>query len=134
MSVTRDELLKCKPPTEELYIEQLSQSVRIRGLTVGARGKYWKLLGVKTDESGKATASNLDLSAMEDLLIIESVVDDAGNPLFTDADVELIHGLDPVVIDEIVAVAKRLSGLTEESVEDVAKKSEPTPSAITLSA
>lgn len=58
------------------------------------------------------------------LIVAMTVVDEEGNKLFTESDVDEIQKVDNVVVEAVVAEALRLNGLAADSMEDAEKKSE----------
>jgi hypothetical protein len=52
-------------------------------------------------------------------LVARTVIDEAGKRLFTDGDVATLGEKSGAAIDRIYAVAARLSGISEEDVEDL---------------
>jgi hypothetical protein len=59
-----------------------------------------------------------------------------GNPLFLEQDIEALGALPggAAPLDRIYATAQRLSGISDNDIEDLAKNSETTPSAASRSA
>lgn len=56
-------------------------------------------------------------------LVAMALVDDEGKRLFTDAEAEKLGDKNPVELDKLYDVARRLSGLGEKEVEELEKNS-----------
>lgn len=54
-------------------------------------------------------------------VVVRCAVDDEGNRIFTDADVELVGAKNGKAIDRIFEKASRLSGITPEDIEELKK-------------
>src|SRR5579864_9517252 len=73
---------------------------------------------------------NYDEDAMDTRakLCALAIVDEAGVPMFTTADVEALSKKSAVALDVVFDVAKRLAGLAKGEIETAKKNSETTPS------
>lgn len=63
----------------------------------------------------------LNLQQVRERLIVASVRDEQGNPLFTQDDVAAIGNQSSTVVQRIFDVAMRLSGFSDSDVESLAK-------------
>jgi len=66
-------------------------------------------------------------------LVAITVVDEQGNLLFSEADVEKLGNKSAAALDLVFSVAQRLSGLSKEDAEALAKNSVPGPRAPSVS-
>jgi hypothetical protein len=64
------------------------------------------------------------LRGMRTKLVIRCTVDAAGKPIFTAKDYDALLKKNAAAVDRIFGVAQRLSGITEEDMEELAKNSE----------
>lgn len=101
-------------PTEDGDI-----AVEVRGLGAGVRGRI--LNDVMISKDGEEERS-IDLGKLYPMLVIECTFDPAsGERLFAPADFEMVSGLNTLMVDPIVAVASRLSGLSDKSLKEAEK-------------
>jgi len=113
--LSREEILQINDlPTEDVYIEQWGAWVRVRGLTAAERDKFEQSI---IERKGKSTQMNLQNIRAK--LVALCVVDENGNRIFTDADVEALGKKSAQALDKIFSVAQKLSGLTPEDVEEM---------------
>lgn len=63
------------------------------------------------------------LSLQQADLIVATAVDEAGVPLFDEADVDRIRGLKAEILDRLAKAAAEINGLGAKAVEDAAKNS-----------
>jgi hypothetical protein len=61
-------------------------------------------------------------------LVVRTVIDEDGKLLFSDADVKWLGDKSAVALGRVFEVASRLSGLSEEDIEDLTKNLESDPS------
>jgi hypothetical protein len=113
----RDDILKVADlPREEVHMPEWGGSVLVRGMTGSERdafeGSIVELKGNK---------SSVDMRNIRAKLVALTVVDEAGERLFSQADVELLGGKSAAALQRIFEVAQRLSGLTQADVEELAK-------------
>ncbi|KPK67836.1 MAG: hypothetical protein AMJ84_12280 [Acidithiobacillales bacterium SM23_46] len=73
-------------------------------------------------KDGKASIEN-----MRAKLCARTIVDENGNRLFTEDDVEALGKKSGTALDRIFEVAQRLNGIGADAMEKLAKNSEPTP-------
>lgn len=71
-------------------------------------------------DGGKATQN---LNNVRAKLIAASVVDEQNNLLFSDKEVELLGRKSAAALDRVFAVAQRLNAVTQDDLEELAKKS-----------
>ena len=114
------------PPTETVWIPQLGVSFTLRGMTGAERDKYEG--GLFIEKKGKRIFNSRDLRAK---MVGYCCIDEKGNRLLSDADVEALGAVRADVIDRLFGVAQRLSGMRDEDVDELGIGSEsPIPSAI----
>ncbi len=105
--------------TEVVDVPQWGVQLRIRELSGIARAEIKSLwLGV-IGENGKPTGTPRDIAA---LTVVHGIVDDAGNAVFTAADVGALLQKNGDAIERIYMAINRISGLGEEPKEDARKK------------
>lgn len=115
--LTRDAILGAADlATEEVPVPEWGGVVLVRGLSGAQRDAYEA--SIVKNVGGKP---KMDMENMRAKLVALCVVDDAGSPLFTMADVEALGRKSGAVLQRVFVVAQRLSGLATEDVEEAAK-------------
>ena len=121
MTATRDELLStCKRRYRLAEIAGLPQPVRIQSLSEGERAT------IETKLSGS------DLSKLRAALVVRCVVDEDGDRLFADEDVDQVLEMDSTIVSEISDAIQDHCATAE--IEELAKNSNGTPGDALLSA
>lgn len=117
--LTRDEFLKKRPARfEDVEIPEWDAKVRVRELTSAARD-MWEQSNL--DDKGKGQMK-LRLKNARARLVALSVIDPkSGELLFSGEDVLAIGGQSAAVVDRIYDVAGRLSGISDEDIEELTK-------------
>ena len=119
--LTRDAILAAPDMlTEEVPVPEWGGTVLVRGLTGTERDAFEEEM-----VTGKGKNRDVNLSNFRARLIVKSVVDKAGKRLFTQADMVALGGKSAAAIQRVFQVAMRLSGMSEEDVEELTKNSEP---------
>ena len=108
---------------EEMFIPEWDGSLIVKGLTAAERDQYEAKLIV---QKGKNTTVNMKNARAR--LVMLSVVDESGKQLFTEADISALGTKSAAVLDRIFEVASRLSGISDEDLEELSKNSESDPS------
>lgn len=117
MSLTRDQILATKVPEKDVPVPQWAGSVRLRGMDWRQRKTF--LAKHTSNVDGKLVPNELFSVA----LIAECAIDDAGEPLFTEADIEALAEKDPDAIVLLFVEARNLSKLNPDDEIDREKKS-----------
>jgi len=119
--LTRDAILAAPDMlTEEVPVPEWGGTVLVRGLTGTERDAFEEEM-----ITGKGKNRDVNLANFRARLIVKSVVDKAGKRLFTQADMVALGGKSAAAIQRVFQVAMRLSGMSEEDVEELTKNSEP---------
>ncbi|MGO4154341.1 hypothetical protein [Cupriavidus sp. YAF13] len=117
--LTKDAILAAADiTTEDVLVPEWGGSVRVAVMSGRARDKFIALQG-----DGKAAYSEFQAR-----VLVAAVVDEAGQPMFTEADVEALRDKSQPVLDRLVAVSMRLNGLGSQAVEEAKKNSDAAPS------
>ncbi len=109
--------------TEEVEVPQWGGSVLVRGLTARERGQFMAML-VDQRKGGNRTR----LEDLQVRLCAMSIVDEQGRRMFSDSELSLLARKSARALQPIFEVAQRLSGLSDEQVEELSGNSEETPS------
>lgn len=100
---------------ELLVVPELGGAVYVRGMSGKERDKFEEGLRIK---KGKH-AGQSDLRNFRAQLAVRVIVDDQGERLLNDGDVEIIGRLPAGVLDRILAKCNELSGKAEEEIDDL---------------
>ena len=117
--LSRDEILKVDDIRyEEVEVPEWGGTVRVRGMSGAERDAFE---GSVVEQRGKKTAVNTrNLRAK---LVAKSIVDGAGKRIFDDGDVEALGQKSAAALNRVFEVAQRLSGLSDEDMEELEKNS-----------
>jgi hypothetical protein len=128
--LNRDTILKAADLiTEQVEVPEWGGSVLVRAMNGAERDQYEKSVLVR---KGKNTEVNL-VNARAKLVAL-TVVDEAGKRLFTDGDVAALGQKSAAALNRIFNVATRLSGITEEDVEELTEELKESPFDVSPSA
>jgi hypothetical protein len=105
-------------PSEHVPVPELGGGgfAIVRGLSALDRGRYEQSLIVERD--GKKV---WDPAFGRAELLVRALVNEQGERLFSDSDAAQLQGLRADVADRLFAVAKRLSGLNQEDLDELKK-------------
>tara|TARA_Y100001973_G_C5209218_1_gene344266 strand:+ start:9701 stop:10087 length:387 start_codon:yes stop_codon:yes gene_type:complete len=121
MGIGRDELLK--PLTRTFHVVETSRGpVRLRSVTERERARFE---ADTLDKSGKVTRKGL--VTMKPRLIILCAVNDDGDPLLSNNDIDDLLEMDSATINQLADVCQQLVGITENDIEDLEKNYERAP-------
>lgn len=117
--LSREDILNVKDLVEErVDVPEWGGLVIVRCMTGAERDAFEaSILEVK----GKKY--DVNLQNMRAKLIAHSVVDQDGKPLFKESDVRALGQKSAAAMNRIYEVAQRLSGISKEDVEELAKNS-----------
>jgi hypothetical protein len=117
-ALTKDAILAASDlTTETVAWPEWGGDVVIRSMTGTQRDAYEQSLMVRDD----AGTYSVDTDNMKVKLVVYTAVDEAGNALFSAADIPALSGKSAAVIERLAAVATRLSGLGKNATEEAAK-------------
>ena len=109
--------------TEDVEVPEWGGTVRVRALTGTQRDAYQ--FSIVHVENAKAVTDMTNVSAK---LVAFSIIDERGNLLFNESEVEALGQKSSAALDRVFTVASRLSGLTKADIEAIAKNSGGVPS------
>lgn len=117
MILTRDDILKANDiVTEELEVPEWGGTVLIQSLDGIQRDKFESQI---LEMKGKSISVKFANARAK--LVALSLVDEQGNYLFSEKDVELLGKKSAIALNRVYEVCARLNKLTEEDVEDLVK-------------
>lgn len=109
--------------TEVVPVLEWGGDVIVRGMTGIERDGFEAEIA---ERRGKKV--RFDLRNFRAKLVVRTVVDEAGDRVFSDADATWLGEKSAVALGRVFDVASRLSGLSDEDIEDLVKNSESGPS------
>lgn len=110
--------------SEDVPVPEWGGTVRVRALSGAERDAYEAgIVTLRGDGSKTVNMKNL-----RGRLVSLSCVDEDGSRLFTDEDAIALGDKSASALERVFDVARRLSGLSEEDVEELAEGFAPAPS------
>jgi hypothetical protein len=104
-------------PTEDVFVPQWGGTVRLRGLTGSQRDAYEASVVEMRGETRRYKLQNLRAR-----LVALCLIDEEGNRLFDDdAAVKALGQKSAQALDMLFAKARKLSGLSEDDIEELAE-------------
>lgn len=140
MSLTREALLAATGcPEEAVYVTGLKDWLVVKGLTGEALDNYHQAITVGKGKNRDVNIRNLRTKLL--VLSLHKAVPVPGEPgkftsgerLLRDGDEGALSAIRGDVIGQLFPIAQRLSGMSEEEVEELGKPSEKTNSATSFS-
>ena len=114
--LTRDEIADVQDlGIERVHVPEWGGDLYVRGMTGRERDAF---LAGALDGKG-----NVDLHNMTAKLVASTTVDEAGQRIFSEADVEMLAAKSAAALSRIFTIASRLSGISREDVEGLGKNS-----------
>lgn len=107
-----------KPPQEVVSIGALGGDVLVRGMTGRERDAF-----EMSCFEGRGKKRDFNMKDVRAKLVAYCCIDEAGNRLFSDSDVEAISNVRADVVDKLFATAQKLSGMREEDLDELGKPS-----------
>jgi len=118
--LTRQEILSIRDiRTETVFVPEWGGTVRIKAMT-GKERDAWETALFQID--GKDVKMNKE--NLRAKLVALTVVDEAGQRLFTEADVEALGSKSAAALDRIYQASQKLSGLTPDDIKEMEKNLE----------
>lgn len=121
----REKILKCKDiQTEKVHIPEWSVDIYVRGLTGKERDRYEASL---LETRGRSQVTNYANARAK--MVILAACDENGDPVFTQADLQELTDKSAAALDRIFSVARRLSGMDEDDINELVNDLKNDPSA-----
>jgi len=118
--LTREEILQAEDlPTEDVEVPEWGGSVLVQGLTGAERDAFESTV---VELRGRKTHLNMQNARAK--LCAMAMVDEQGERVFRDGDVEELGQKSGAALQRVFQVAQRLSGLSNEDIEELTKNSE----------
>ena len=107
---------------EDVDVPEWGGTVRVRTLTGAERDAFEATIMERKGDTYEANMEN-----MRAKLAAFSIVDEAGERIFSEQDIQELSKKSASALQRVFNVASRLSGISPEDVEELAKKSESAP-------
>lgn len=115
--LTRADFDALECPTEVVQVPGLSGGVLVRGMTGFQRDAYEASLF-----SGKGKNRDINMKNVRAKLVVACACDiESGARIWSDADVDVVGQLPARVLNPMFAAAQKLSGISEEEIEEMGK-------------
>jgi hypothetical protein len=115
--------------SEDVEVPEWGGTVRLRALT-GTERDDFEASCVGEEKNGKPSVNAKNIRAR---LVARCCVGEDGQRLFTDAEVTKLGMKSGRALDRLWDAARRLSGMSDDDVEELAGNSEPAPSGLSIS-
>ena len=119
----RDEILQADDiKTEAVDVPEWGGTVLVKGMTGSERDRFELAM---ISDPGQSTKVNL--SDMRAKLCSLTIVDEAGKLLFTPSDIKKLSGKSAAALQRVFEVARELSGIGDDDVEELTEGLEDSP-------
>ena len=118
-TLSRDQILSAQDvQIERVFVPEWGGEVLVRGLRGFERDEIEASMIARVGKDWRLNIHNLRAK-----LVAMSVVDEHGNRIFSDSDVDALGKKSAAALQRVFEVAQRLSGLSAEDVEALGKAS-----------
>ena len=112
--------------SQDVFVEEWNATVRVREMTGTERGIFEASVSKVTTQGG-STNVEFDAHQLRVRLCALCMVDDNGQRLFSDHEVEKLGAKSARALQTIFDVASKLSGISDDSEEEALGESEAIP-------
>lgn len=105
--------------TIDVFVPEWNTNVLVRGLTGAERDAYELSI-----TQGKGKDQSLNIRNARAKLLVICCVDEEGNKLFQQSDIALLGQKSAVALERLFDAARKVSGLTEQDVEELTESFE----------
>jgi hypothetical protein len=117
--LTREQILQADDlPFEDVEVPEWGGTVRVRTLSGQERDAFEASITEQRGRNIRIRPENIRAR-----LVALSVVDEEGQQLFDESDIRRLGAKSAKALDRLFSVAQRLSGISNEDVEELAKNS-----------
>ncbi len=114
-------------PTREVPVPEWGGVVLVRGLTAAERDEYEiSLIDITASTTGRMVPR---VDNMRAKLAARGIVDESGNRLFSEADIEVLGTKSATALDRVCDAIRELSGLGPKAAEEALGNSRSIPDA-----
>ena len=114
--LTVDDMIK-----EEVPVQELGGTVLVKRLSGEERDRYEDSLYKQEGKKYKLTVNNIKAR-----LAAYSIIDENGNRIFTEVDIAELGKKSAKALNRVADVCRKLSGFTDEDMNELTKNSEAT--------
>jgi hypothetical protein len=114
--------------TEDIEVPEWGGSVRIKTLTGAERDEWEQSVTV-----GKGRNREVAIANLRAKLLVIVIVDENGKAVFDYSDIQALGKKSAKALERVFDAARKLNGLTDEDVEELAKNSVTTPAGGSIS-
>jgi len=121
--LTREQILGANDiKTETIAVPEWGGDVLVRGLTGAQRDRF------EADSlEGKGKAQHVNLQNIRARLVARCIVDESGARIFQDSDVKALGAKSAQALNRVFEAAQKLSGLTDDDIDELTENLEQTP-------
>lgn len=122
--LTREALLGAAAttlPRTVLHIPELGGDVILQGMS-GTDRDAWEQSLVR----GRGKKRDVNLQNVRAKLVVRSLINEDGSRMFTDAEAPAVGAIRVDVLNQLFEAAQKLSGVSDEDVDELGKSSEST--------
>jgi len=121
--LNRDDILKVKDiAVEKVEVPAWGGSVFVKGMTGTERDAFESSIVQQRGKNASVNMANIRAK-----LASQTICNEAGERLFSDADVKALGAKSASALQLVFEVAQRLSGISGDDVEELAKELEDNP-------
>jgi len=121
--LSKDEILATEDlPRETVFVKEWKGSVIVRGLSASERDEF-----ESTTFTGEGKSRKFNYKNLRARLLSLTICNEAGDLIFSDADIEKLGKKNGKVMDNLFGIAQKLSGIGQTDLEDLLKNSKPDP-------
>lgn len=114
MALNKDQILSVKDlPLEEVEVPEWGGSVLVRGMN-GTERDSFEISMIDQKQKGKMNLENVRAK-----LCAMTIVDEEGNRIFSEKDIEALAKKSASALGRVFVVAQRLSGMTESDTKEI---------------
>lgn len=128
--LSREAILKADDlVTEDVDVPEWGGTVRVKALTGAERDKLESSVVEQ-----KGNKQRMNLTNFRAKLVASSIIDEKGHPLFDEKDIRQLAAKSAGALDRVSTVASRISGMSDEDVEELTEGFDSAPSERSTSA
>ena len=121
--LNRDAILKINDiAIEQVDVPEWGGSVFVKGMNGSERDQFEQSIVQQRGKNARVNMANIRAK-----LAAQTICSKDGERLFTDADVKALGGKSASALQRVFDVAQRLSGISSDDVEELAKEQEDNP-------
>lgn len=113
-------------PTVRVDVPEWGGHVFVRTMSAGERDNYEAEI-YDLSKGGKANDAKSMMANARARLLVRTLVDEEGNRLFEDSDMEALGAKSGLVVDKVFTVARKVNGLSEADVDELVGNSNSGP-------